>query len=298
MTGTGPPAADSISYGARPVSVDIARGRRLAEAAGTADSGPPRASLALPLNHDAVVDRLSLAHWPPGQQIVVCALSGGTGRTTMAGLIATVLAELPFAHIWHPVAVVEAAPRTHGSTARRWDLVDQSKPDEATSTRSGAWAFTGDRSTLRRKDFSAIVVDAPAGMPSDLSCIEDDANASIVLLTRPDRASLADAAEALVWMNDRSLVSRSHAVVVINRGVGQPDRGSRAAATALGIRCAAVHSLPFSSALGPGRALPSGRDLPIRIRRLVAQVALDVWSAAAHRRPMPSMSNRHSQEHL
>lgn len=125
-------------------------------------------------------------------------------------------------------------------------------------------------------------------MPSDLPFIKDDPSASVVMLTRPDRASLADAADALVWMNDRSRVSRGRVVVVINRGVGMPDRGSRAAAIALGIRCAAVHSLPFSSALGPGRALPSGRDLPIRVRRVVSHAALDLWCAAvkAGRRPV------------
>jgi len=271
---------DRSKCGARPVPVDITRGRLLVEDAGTELVQPLAVRSTLPLSHQAAADRLSLVHWPPGHQVVVCALSGGTGRTTLAGLLGTVLAELPFAHIWYPIAVMEAAPRTLGSTSRRWDLIDPSESGVATSTRSGAWAFTAGQSTLRRKDFSVVVVDAPAGMPSDVCSVEDDRNASIVLLTRPDRASLADAAEALVWMNDRSLVSRSRVVVVINRGVGQADRGSRAAATALGIRCAAVHSLPFSSALGSGRALPSGRDLPVRIRRLVSHVALDLWSAA------------------
>ncbi|HET9873170.1 MAG TPA: hypothetical protein VFP89_11335 [Propionibacteriaceae bacterium] len=279
------------AYGARPVSIDIARGRGLVETKEAHQTESPITGTTLPVPHQVVADRLSLAHWPPGHQIVVCSLAGGAGRTTLAGLLATVLAELPFAHIRQPMAVVEAAPRTLGSTSHRWDLVDLPEPGLATSTRSGAWAFTAGQSSLRRKDFSVVAVDAPAGMPSDLSCIEDDRSASLLLVTRPDRASLAEAAEALVWMHDRSLVSRTRVVVVINRGVGQPDRSSRAAATALGIRCAAVNSLPFSSTLGPGRALPSGRDLPVRVRRVVSHVALDLWSASVDRRSVPPRIN-------
>lgn len=285
MTTTGS-LGPSSGYGARHVSVDTVRGRSLVEAKVAQQTESPITGTTLP-PHQVVADRLSLAHWPSGHQMAVCSLSGGTGRTTLAGLLATVLAELPFAHIWPPIAVIETSPRTLGSTPHRWDLVDMPEPGVATSTRSGAWAFTAGQSSLRRKDFSVVIVDAPAGMPSDLSCIEGDPCASLLLVTRPDRASLAEAAEALVWMHDRSLVSRTRVVVVINRGVGQPDRGSRAAATALGIRCAAVHNLPFSSTLGPGRALPSGRDLPVRVRRAVSQVALDLWSASMDRRSAP-----------
>lgn len=270
-------------YGARPVSVDLARGRRLVEATALrADSSatiPP-----LPLTHPVVADRLSLAHWPQGHRIVICSLDGGTGRTTVAGLLATVLAELPFAHIWPPIAAVEVAPHPLGSTAKRWDLVGPLEPEAATSTRSGAWAFTGGRAVAEPKDFSAIVLDAPPGLPSDMPCVTEDSGVSVVLSTRPDRASLAETAEALVWMNDRSLVSRSQTVVVINDGAGQPDRGSKAAATALGIRSSAVHRLPFSWTLGPGRALPSGRDLPTRVRRCLSHLALDVWTVATNRR--------------
>lgn len=287
--------ATTADYGARPVSVDLARGRRLAEAVrpgeGSSTTIPP-----LPLNHQVVADRLSLAHWPPGHRIVICSLGGGTGRTTVSGLLATVLAELPFAHIWPPIAAVELSPHPLGSTVRRWDLVGPLEPDAATSTRSGAWAFTGGRAVAEPKDFSVIVFDAPPGLPSDLSCVADDPGASIVILTRPDRASLAETAEALVWMHDRSLVPRSQTVVIINDGVGQPDRGSKAAATALGIRSSAVHRLPFSWTLGPGRALPSGRDLPIRVRRCTSHVALDVWTVATNRRTANRRSaNRRSQ---
>ena len=105
------------AYGARPVSVDIARGRlarrRPSERRPLRSGSPPRRGC--PLTDQVVADRLSLAHWPRGHQIIVCALAGGTGRTTVAGLLATVLAELPYAHIWHPIALVESAPRTLGS---------------------------------------------------------------------------------------------------------------------------------------------------------------------------------------
>lgn len=270
-------------YGARPVSIDLARGRRLVEA--TAQRNDPSATIPpLPVTHQVVADRLSLAHWPQGHRIVICSLDGGTGRTTFCGLLATVLAELPFSHIWPPIAAVELVPHPLGSTAKRWDLVGPLEPETATGTRSGAWAFTGGRAVAEPKDFSAIVLDAAPGLPSELSCVSEDPGASIVVLTRPDRASLAETAEALVWMHDRSRVSRSQTVVVINDGVGQSDRGSKAAATALGIRSSAVHRLPFSWTLGPGRALPSGRDLPTGVRRCLSHVALDVWTAVANRR--------------
>lgn len=288
MARTGTPEW-ATAYGARPVSVDLGRGRQLTEAAFQRDAGSAAVLTPLPLTHQVIADRLSLAHWPPGHQIAVCSLSGGTGRTTLAGLLATVLAELPFAHIWPPIALVDAAPQALSSTGRRWDLIEPEESSEATSTRSGAWVLSGSLAAVQRRDFSSVVVDGPAGMPSGVPCIKDDLNASIVLLTRPDRASLADAADALVWMNDRSEVSRRRVIVVINRGVGQPDRGSRAAATALGIRCTAIHSMAFSSALGPGRALPSGHELPTRVRRLISHVALDAWSATVNRRSAASM---------
>ncbi len=217
----------------------------------------------------------------------------------MAGLMATVLAELPFAHFWHPIALLESAPRTLSSTQQRWDVTDSSGPDvgtipEPTSTRSGAWALTGTTSKQQRRAFSVLVVDSPAGMPSDLVAIKDDPGASIVLMTRPDRASLSDAADALVWMNDRSLVARSRVTVLINHGVGQPDSGSKPAATALGIRCAAIHSLPQDSTLAPGQPLPSGRLLPNRLRRRVARLCLDIWNHA--HTADPALSNHNRQE--
>ncbi len=291
------------AYGARPVSVDIARGRALSETAERDSAGPHIGLSGLPLNHHMVADRLSLAHWPRGHQIVICGLAGGTGRSTMAGIVATVLTELPFAHIWPPIAVVDAAPQALGATMRRWDVVDPQGPELVSlapapvSTRPGAWALTGPTPWRQRRDFSALVVDSPTGLPSELAAVTDDPQASIVLMTRPDRRSLADAAEALVWLNDRNLVARSRITVVINHGVGRPDRGSKAAATALGIRCAAIHSLPADSTLGPDRVLPSGRDLPLRIRRRIARVCLDVWSQTQRPNPPAALSRPHHKEH-
>ena len=122
-------------------------------------------------------------------------------------------------------------------------------------------------------------------MPSDHAFIEDDGTASVVLVCRPDRASLRDAADALVWMHDRGLLTRGRVNVVVNRGAGPTDRGSAAAATALGIRCAAIHSLPFDRTLGPGRTLPSGRAMPTQIRRRIARLCLDVWTTQSQPHP-------------
>lgn len=284
------------------MSVDIARGRPLTEAGGREGSGPLVAAAGPPLTHQIVADRLSLAHWPRGHQVIVCGLAGGTGRSTMAGLVATVLTELPFAHIWHPIALVDRAPQTLGSTMRRWDVVEPQDPltrtvPDLASTRSGVWALTGLTPWQQRRDFSVLVVDSPTGLPSDLAAVTDDPQASIVLMTRPDRRSLAHAAEALVWLNDCNLVARSRVTVVINHGVGRPDRGSRAAATALGIRCAATHSLPTDSTLGPDRVLPSGRDLPVRLRRRIARACLDIWTQTQTPNPPAALSSPHRQEY-
>jgi hypothetical protein len=183
----------AAAYGARPVSVDIARGRALCETPDLTSSGPQMRRSEPRPNHHAVADRLSLAHWPRGHQIIVCGLAGGTGRTTLAGLMATVLAELPYAHIWAPIAVVDAVPQTLSSTLRRWDAVDQedSQPLEQAlalaGTRSGAWALTGLTPWQQRRDFSALLVDSLTGLPSELPSVTDDPLASIVLMTRPDR---------------------------------------------------------------------------------------------------------------
>jgi hypothetical protein len=285
------------TYGARPVSVDLARGRGLTQPVPSDEVWRPYVSRSgLPLNHQAVADRLSLARWRPGHRIIVCSLDGGTGRTTVAGLLATVLAELPYAHIRRPIGLVEPSPRTLSTTARRWSRIgstelgqcsaetpDREKPDAPSRV------HILDRPAADRqfRDYSLAVMDAPAGMPSDSTCVTDDPYASVLLMIRPDRVSLADAAEALVWMNDQCLVPRQRVTVIINQGAGPADRGTKAAITALGIRCAAIHSLQREAILGPGRALPSGRALPTHLRRRIARICLDIWTQSPkHQLPL------------
>jgi len=279
MTDPQQTAPDATGYGARPVAVDTVRRSALTK-------GPEsrwidtNLSDSPPSTSQVIADRLALAHWPWGHQIFVCSLAGGTGRTTVAGLVATVLAEQPFAHIWPPIALWESEHRALSTTARRWDVLDEYSEGEEPCTRAGAWAFANGSAPAQRDDFSAVLIDAPRGLPSENPAIADDANASVLLLVRPDRASLAEAAEALVWMNDEGLLARWRTVVVINRGAGQADRGSRAAATTLWTRCAAVHTLPFDTSLGSGRVLPSGQALPKQVRRVINHVALDLWTSA------------------
>lgn len=277
--------ASQARYGARPVSVDLARGRNLTEPKVSAietRSGPPLRQL----NWVAAADRLALAHWPEGHRISVCSLAGGTGRTTIAGLIATVLAELPYAHVHRPVALVEPHPRLLSTTWRRWGVQtlgdEKNTPEgvraEPWRTRAGAIPLEDLPHDDRRHNFSLAVIDASSGLPSELDVVTNDPTTSVVLVSRPDRTSLAEAAEALVWMHDLGLVTPDRVVVAINLGTGSVDRGSKAAATALGIRCAAVHRLPLDSTLGPGEALPSGRALPDRVRRPIVRLCLDIWT--------------------
>jgi hypothetical protein len=259
--------ASPARYGARPVSVDLARGRNLTEPEVTAveaPSGPPP----MPLNWVAAADRLALAHWPEGHRISVCSLAGGTGRTTIAGLIATVLAELPYAHVHRPIALVEPYPRLLTTTWQRWGAQplgdEKSNPEDVSAepprTQSGAILLQDLPHDDRRHKFSLLVIDAPSGLPSELDVVTNDPTTSVVLVSRPDRTSLAETAEALVWMHDLGLVTRDRVVVAINLGTGSVDRGSKPAATALGIRCAAVHKLPLDSTLGPGS--PLRQDMP------------------------------------
>ncbi len=282
--------AQRTGYGARPVSIDVARGRSLSEPAQGAAPNAPSPTSRLPLTHQVVADRLALAHWPRGHQIFVCGLAGGSGRTTVAGLMATVLAELPYASIWPPYALIDAEPRTPTLTARRWDVLGPEMDDLC--TRSGVWVLQGLEGRAHRNDFSALVIDCGSGLPSDLLDLVADRNSSVVMVTRPDRTSVSDAADALVRMNDHELVSRKRVTVVVNQGVGERNRGSHSAATVLGIRCAAIHSLPADPAVGPSCVLPSGRDLPQRIRRTIARLCLDVWAQVS------SSSKPHDREHV
>jgi MinD-like ATPase involved in chromosome partitioning or flagellar assembly len=127
-----------------------------------------------------------------------------------------------------------------------------------------------------------LVIDAPSGLPSEVSAVAEDPTASVILLTRPDRASLADAADALVWMHRHSQVTRDRVTVVINEGIGKSDRHAKAAGAVLGIRCTAVHRLGPNPTLAPGLVLPSGDALPTRLRRRIASICLDVWSTIRH----------------
>ena len=68
--------------------------------------------------------------------------------------------------------------------------------------------FTEGQPIARREDFSTIVIDAVPGLPSSHHAVAVDPRASILLLVRPDRASLAEAADVLVWMHDQQLVAR------------------------------------------------------------------------------------------
>jgi len=272
-------------YGGRPVSIDIARGRPLLEFIENT-SEPGIGSRPRPLTHHAVADRLALAHWPSGHQIVVCSLTGGTGRTTLSGLIGTVLTELPYAHLRRPVALVETNPPGLSVTPRRWGIVDPEPGTEfhgpAGCTLTGAWAFQDGPRRRERTSFSILVIDAPSGLPSEVSAVAEDPTASVILLTRPDRASPADAADALVWMHRHSQVTRDRVTVVINEGIGKSDRHAKAAGAVLGIRCTAVHRLGPNPTLAPGLVLPSGEALPTRLRRRIASICLDGWSTIRH----------------
>ena len=187
----------------------------------------------------------------------------------------------PYGHIWPPIGLHETTTQQLSPTPRRWDLIDTDDSASEWWTRSGVCAFTNGQRPARREDFSAVVVDATAGLPCDQEPVSSDPAAAVVLVMRPDRASLAEAAEALVWMHDRHLVSRPRVVALINDGVGRSDAGSRAAATGLWTRCVAVHRVPWHSTLGPGCVLPSGHDLPTRLRRVVQHTALDLWTTTA-----------------
>ena len=174
MTSTHQQRRQNPEYGARAVSVDIARGRSLITRP-AAKPDPPPPVKPLPPTHDVVADRLALAHWTPGHRIIVCSLAGGTGRTTVAGLMATVLAELPYAHVWRPIGLVEASPRTLSSTYRRWGVTPSELPtresaaERSLTTAAGAQLLTDlALEQPSSRDHSAVVVDAPVGMPSDL----------------------------------------------------------------------------------------------------------------------------------
>lgn len=274
------------AYGARPVSMDLTRGRCLAESP-SVGAGAPAAAI----THAPVLDQLALAHWPTGHAVVVCGLAGGTGRSTVASLVAAALAELPWAHVHKPIALVELHPRELSSTRRRWlaestnhgqpsvTAADQYRPPH---TRSGIVLPSTLSPKADRSAYSVVVAEAPTGLPSECTLVQADACASVLLVVRPDRRSLGEAAEALVWMHDQDLVHRRRVVVVVNHGVGQSDRGSRAASTALAMRCRAVHKLAADTRLGPLACLPSGTAMAPPLRRPTGALCLDLWRTTQH----------------
>lgn len=273
-----------VAYGARPVSMDLARGRVLAESEANAPPDP-LARFA----HSPVADQLALAHWPWGHFVVVCGLAGGTGRSTLAALFAAAIAELPYAHVHKPVALVEMQPRLLSTTRRRW-LAEAAPAKQAPQravdryrapvTRSGIVLPASVPAEPQRAAYSVVVVEAPVGLPSEHEIVRADPTSSVLLVVRPDRRSLAETAEALVWMHDQGLVHRSRVVVVVNQGVGQVDRGSRAASTALAVRCRSVHKLAYNQRLGPTACLPSGTALAPFLRRPIQDICLDVWRSS------------------
>lgn len=273
--------ARQAAYGARPVSMDLTRGRSLAMSSAVDGNASPAVT-----SHAPVLDQLALAHWPTGHAVVVCGLAGGTGRTTLASLVAAALAELPWAHVHKPVALVELRPRQLSTTRRRW-LAESAGEDRRSprpadqycppSTRSGIELPGALSPVANRRRYSVVVAEAPVGLPSEHWIVNADPSASVLLVVRPDRRSLAEAADSLVWMHDQDLVRRGRVVVVVNLGAGQADRGSRAASTALAVRCRAVHRLASDTRLGPLACLPSGTALAPSLRRPISALCLDLW---------------------
>ena len=298
----------SVSHGARPVAVGRTRSQVLAQPAGELDAD---LDLVISRRQDGprrlpeVVAQLRSLVWSPGQRVVVCSLAGGAGRTSVAAGLATVLAET---RAGDPRAVLlcDASSSRLSGTPRRWG-VDPAAPS-VSSLRwvlsTGYWAgldtlgrtpagvpvllgaepggpppLPGDSARACEevgRSFDAVVVDAPRGLPSDLPwVVETDGPVSVVLVTRPDGASLAEAAEALVWMHDQGLVRRRDVTVLVNNGSGEGTRGSRAAATVLSTRCAGLHQLPRSRELAAGTT-PTGRRLAGELRLRLSQVLVSV----------------------
>ena len=100
----GTTASSGTGYGSRPVAIALTRGHRLTETAPEPQSAPMAKPSDSPIDQLHPIEQLILARWPAGHRIVVCcSLAGGTGRTTLAGLIAMTLADLPtmsWAALW------------------------------------------------------------------------------------------------------------------------------------------------------------------------------------------------------
>lgn len=280
--------------------MDLARNQRLTEThdrawqtdalAGAAQPSPLRASTS------QLADHLAQAHWPPDQVIAVCSLAGGAGRTSLAGLFALTLAGLPYAHLHRPVALGELDPSPLSRSRTRWGAPPDL--DHVAVTRAGGRVRILADIRAAADGQPIRVVDAPAGPLSIVRMATQSPTTSIVLLTRPDRCSLADAAAALIWLQDVQGISRQRLAVVINYGSGPTDVGSKAAATALAIRCRSIHRLPAHRVLGPGIPLPSGHRVPQTVHKVLIRLCADVYNsirtAADAPPPTPQEEDSHA----
>ena len=275
------------------MSVDLARNRRLTEMADRNEELDPSARSVHPggrrqLSQSQVWDQLALARWPADQVVAVCSLAGGVGRTTLAGLFGLTLAGLPYAQLHRPVALGELDASPLSRSRIRWGVPPDL--DHVAVTQVGGrvriLVDIGEPADGR----PVRIIDSPAGLMATLHMATSHPASSIVLLTRPDRASLADTAAALIWLQDIQRVERQRLTVVINHGSGPANPGSKAAATALGIRCRSIHKLPAHTALGPGTALPSGHQTPRALHRALVRLCADVYNSAIHSSIRPAAS--------
>lgn len=298
----------TVGYGAGPVSVQLTRGRPLLETPlASAPSGvvvaPPR-----PARDRNAYDRLALKHWPRGHRVLVSSLTGGSGRTTVAALLAATLAGLPFAHIWPPALLVDTgrsrSPHDHPDEAAEMtsehrvddlaNLLGVRSPLQVQTTASGIAvlrAKSTERPVLSRQlhtavsivqdCFAPVMIDTQCGPPSSTRWTRGvPAGFSVVLVVRPDAYSLTDAAQTLVWMHDQHLVSKQQVTVVVNHGAGPPTSRTRPAAAALAVRCHGLHQLPSDPRLGPSPISPTARPVPARLRLRLAQICLDIWQTS------------------
>lgn len=282
-----------VERGSRPVSVDLARGLPLSEhpPAPASDTVALPRLPALPPQVREAFARLSLTRWPTGHRIAVCSLDGGVGRTAIAAGLAAVLAPR------FSTLLFDASGRRLSNTAVRWGVHPSSVVGEwCGRTPSGAHAVLstdGDGppptehqsvEVLQRlrAAFDHVVIDAPAGLPSDLPWVMagDSAPATLLLVCRPAESSVNRLADALVWMNDHAgLPTKQRVTVVVNHGVGEVSRASKAAKTMLATRCISVSDIPFDKALRPNAPPPTVARLSNQVNLKLAQILL-----GAHRK--------------
>jgi MFS family permease len=166
--------------------------------------------------------------------------------------MAATLAGLRYAHIWPPVLLVDGSSRrldpattqlrpvpernnpvTDGNRSwpapLLWETDSGVRMLAARSRDDLAAAGTVEAAlTAHQESYAPVIIDAASGLPSDLIWARTaSAGFSVVLMTRPDQYSLAEAAEALVWMHDRKLVTKHQVTVVINHGIGIASRRTR-----------------------------------------------------------------------